>query len=130
MGHWWVIGHSENPLAAAAKKRKTGDSGCPFMHPLRRPAMADWKKLAKALALADGRIDTKETDIIRRELYADGKLDRSELEFLLDLRKTAGSCVNAFSELCFNALKPVILADGKIDAKEAAWLRKFIFADN
>src|SRR5262249_3711933 len=83
-----------------------------------------------ALALADGKIDTKETDIIRRELYADGKLDRSELEFLCDLRRGATSVVGVFNDLVFGALKPVILADGKIDAKEAAWLRKFIFADN
>ena len=47
--------------------------------------MADWRKLAKALALADGRIDTRETAIIKNEIWADGKLDKSELEFLLDL---------------------------------------------
>ena len=91
--------------------------------------MADWRKLAKALALADGRIDTKETDIIRKELYADGKLDRSEIEWLLDVRRTASGTVQAFDKLVFDALKTSILADGSIDAKEATWLRKFIFAD-
>src|SRR5262249_27932319 len=91
--------------------------------------MADWRKLAKALALADGRIDTKETEIIRRELYADGKLDRSEVEWLLDVRRSSSGSVQAFDKMVFEALKPVILADGEIDAKEASWLRKFIFAD-
>jgi hypothetical protein len=91
--------------------------------------MADWRKLAKALALADGRIDTKESEIIKKELYADGKLDRSELEWLLDVRKSASGTVQVFDKMVFDALKPVILADGDIDAKEAAWLRKFIFAD-
>jgi uncharacterized tellurite resistance protein B-like protein len=91
--------------------------------------MADWKKLAKALALADGKIDVKETEIIKREFYADGKLDRSELEFLYDLKKSAKTVVSTFSELVFAALKPVVLADGKIDAKEATWLRKLLFAD-
>ena len=91
--------------------------------------MADWRKLAKALALADGRIDTKESEIIKKELYADGKLDRSELEWLLDVRKSASGTVQVFDKMVFDALKPVILADGDIDAKEAAWLRKFIYAD-
>lgn len=91
--------------------------------------MADWRKLAKALALADGRIDTKETDIIKKELYADGKIDRSEIEWLLDLRKSSTGSVQAFDQLVFGALKTSILADGSIDAKEAAWLTKFIFAD-
>ena len=44
--------------------------------------MADWRKLAKALALSDGRIDTRETAIIKNEIWSDGKLDKSELEFL------------------------------------------------
>src|SRR5947209_543898 len=91
--------------------------------------MADWRKLAKALTLADGRIDTKETEILRAELFADGKIDKSELEFLYDLRNTAGSCVQAFTQLFCDAVKSNVLADGSIDAAEAKWLRKAIFAD-
>jgi uncharacterized membrane protein YebE (DUF533 family) len=91
--------------------------------------MADWRRLAKALALADGRIDTKETEIIKKELMADGKLDRSEIEWLLDVRRSSSGSVQAFDQFVFAALKPIILADGAIDAKEATWLRKFIFAD-
>ena len=91
--------------------------------------MADWRKLAKNLALADGRIDSKEADIIRKEFLADGKIDRSELEWLIDVRKSGAASVAAFDQLVFECLKKVVLADGKIDAKEAAWLTKFIFAD-
>src|SRR4051794_14130164 len=91
--------------------------------------MADWKKLAKALALADGRIDTREVRIIRQELFADDKIDKSELEFLLDLRKNAQSVVRDFNVLVFQALKANVLADGEITAKEASWLKRFIFAD-
>lgn len=91
--------------------------------------MADWKKLAKALALADGRIDTKESQIIKNEIWADGKLDRSELEFLLDLKKNAQSVVGEFNKMLFAALKAAVLDDGSIDAKEAGWLRKFLYAD-
>jgi uncharacterized tellurite resistance protein B-like protein len=91
--------------------------------------MADWRKLAKALALADGRIDTKETEIIKREILADGKLDKSELEWLVDLRNSATSVVGAFNEFFFKMVKEVILDDSEITDNEANWLSKLIFAD-
>jgi uncharacterized membrane protein YebE (DUF533 family) len=91
--------------------------------------MADWRKLAKALALADGKIDTKEATIIKNEIWADGKLDKSELEFLLSLKKDAKSVVSEFNKMLFSALKAAVLADGSISAKEAAWLRQFLYAD-
>ena len=91
--------------------------------------MADWKKLAKALALADGKIDTKEAKIIKDEIWADGKLDKSELEFLLDLKKSAKSVVSDFNKMLFAAIKAAVLADGTVSAKEAAWLRQFVLAD-
>ena len=75
------------------------------------------------LALADGRIDTKETTIIKNEIWADGRLDKSELEFLLDLKKAASSVVREFNTMLFAALKAAVLADGDISAKEANWLR-------
>jgi hypothetical protein len=91
--------------------------------------MADWKKLAKAMTLADGRIDTKEVEILRKELFADKKIDKSELEFLTDLKNDASSCVQAFHDLYIDAVKTNVLADGTISDAEAAWLRKMIFAD-
>jgi hypothetical protein len=91
--------------------------------------MADWRHVAKALALASGHIDAHITEILRRELFGDGKLDRGELEFLLDLRRSAASADRAFHQLIFQALKPVILADGVVSDKEAEWLRRFVFAD-
>ena len=91
--------------------------------------MADWKKVARRALLSDGRIDLKETAIVREEIFADDRVDKSELEFLFSLRKEAESCVQAFTELFFNAVKKHILADGVITAAEAKWLRKMIFAD-
>jgi hypothetical protein len=91
--------------------------------------MADWKKLAKKALLADGRIDLKETALIRDEIFADNRVDKSELEFLFGLRKEAESCVASFTELFFRAVKEHMLADGVISAAEARWLRKMIFAD-
>ena len=91
--------------------------------------MAEWKKLAKKALLADGRIDLKETGIIRDEIFADDRVDKSELEFLFDLRKSAESTVAAFDDLFFDAVKKHMLADGVISSAEAKWLRKMIFAD-
>ncbi len=91
--------------------------------------MAEWKKVAKRALLLDGRIDLKETAIIREEILADDRVDKSELEFLFTLRKEAESCVQAFTDLFFLAIKKHMLADGAISAAEAKWLRKMIFAD-
>jgi len=91
--------------------------------------MADWKKISKRALLIDGRIDLKETAIIREEIFADEKVDKSELEFLFSLRKEAESTVQAFNDLFFEAVKKHILTDGVITSTEAKWLRKMIFAD-
>jgi hypothetical protein len=91
--------------------------------------MADWKKLAKAALLADGHIDTKEVEIIRKELLADERIDKSELEFLADLRNSAKSTVRVFVELFLEAVKQHMLEDGVISDAEARWLRKAILAD-
>ena len=91
--------------------------------------MADWKKLAKELILADGYIEEKETEIIRKELLADGVINKSEAEFLVDLRNSAPKAVAKFHAFVFEVVKKAILADGDISATEAAWLQKFLLAD-
>src|SRR5262245_13168803 len=91
--------------------------------------MANWRTLCKLALLADGTIDDREVEIIRKEFFADGKIDRTELEFLLEIKREAGSAVPAFQKLLFEAIRSVILADGVIDAGEVAWLRSWIFAD-
>jgi len=91
--------------------------------------MADWKKLAKAVILADGYIEEKETDIIRKELLADGVINKSEAEFLIDLRNSAPKAVAKFHTFVFEVVKKAILTDGDISADEAAWITKFILAD-
>ncbi len=91
--------------------------------------MADWKKVARRALLLDGRIDLKETAVIREEIFADDRVDKSELEFLFSLRRDAESVVQAFSDLFFAAVKKHMLEDGSISTAEAKWLRKMIFAD-
>src|SRR5437899_2592302 len=91
--------------------------------------MANWRNLAKAALLADGTIDEREVAIVHKEFFADGRIDRSELEFLLEVKREAQSAVPSFQKLLFQAIRNVVLADGSIDANEAAWLRQWIFAD-
>jgi hypothetical protein len=91
--------------------------------------MADWKRLAKNLVLADGYIERKETDIIKQELLADGAISKSEAEFLVDLRKHAPKAVQEFHHFVFDVVKQALLADGEISKSEAEWLKKFLLAD-
>jgi hypothetical protein len=97
--------------------------------------MADWCKLSVALVLADGKIDDDEVKILKKELWADGHIDKEEVNFLIALRNTAqkkakGKALNPnFEKLFFAAVEENVLRDGKIDAAEAAWLRKMLFAD-
>ena len=99
--------------------------------------MADWRKLAIALALADGKIDEEEVRILRKELWADGQIDEEEVKFLIELRNAAQKKAKArkeelsagFERLFFKAIEENVLTDGKIDAAEARWLKDMLFAD-
>jgi uncharacterized tellurite resistance protein B-like protein len=97
--------------------------------------MANWRKLTVQVLLADGVIDDAEVKILRKELWADGKIDKEEVDFLIELRNAAqkkakrGELRPAFENLFFKAIEENVMADGVIDAKEAAWLRKMLFAD-
>jgi hypothetical protein len=99
------------------------------LNPIEENAMADWKKMAKALILADGYIEENETEIIKKEILADGVVSKSEAEFLIDLRKSASKAVQKFHLFVFEVVKKAILADGFISPEEAKWLQKFILAD-
>jgi hypothetical protein len=97
--------------------------------------MADWKKVALAALLADGQIDDNEVKVLKKELYADGKIDKEEVEFLIELRNAAqkrakGAELSAtFEKFFFKAVQDNVLEDGVIDASEASWLRKMLYAD-
>ena len=99
--------------------------------------MTDWRKLAIALILADGKIDDAEVKILKKELWADGKIDDEEVKFLIELRNTAQKKAKAkkeevnanFEKLFFKAIEANVLKDGQIDATEAKWLKEMLFAD-
>jgi hypothetical protein len=91
--------------------------------------MADWRRLAKAVLLAGGHIDERKVAILRKELFADRRIDQSELTFLLEAKRGAYKAVPAFQALVNEAIRTAILADGSISAGEVAWLRDYILAD-
>ena len=48
--------------------------------------MADYRKLAIALMASDGKIDSAETRLLKKALYADGRISRDEVAFVAELR--------------------------------------------
>lgn len=92
--------------------------------------MAEWKKLAKALILAEGHIDTKEVRILRQAFLDYDRIDTEELVFLKELRNQAKSYVKSFTELYIDSVKNYMLAEGAyLNPEKAKWLRQAIFAD-
>jgi len=79
--------------------------------------------------LAKGRVDSHDLEVLRRQLYADGKIDRRGADFLVELHKRVQHRTPAFEQFFYQAIKDHILADGRIDAEETAWLRRMLFAD-
>lgn len=61
--------------------------------------MAQWRDVAKAFALAEGHITQKEVNILRQTLLADGKVSKSELDFLKEIKAEAKSAVQLLDEL-------------------------------
>jgi hypothetical protein len=61
--------------------------------------MAEWRQVAKVCALGDGHISTKEVDILRAAILADGSANKSELAFLQELKAEANTAVKALDIL-------------------------------
>ena len=91
--------------------------------------MANWRTLCKLALLADGTIDDREVEIIRKEFFADGQIDRTELEFLLELRLHAKGVKGSFNVLLLDAMKNCLLDNGVLKGSAASLLRRWIFAD-
>src|SRR5689334_12727942 len=78
--------------------------------------------------LARGRVDSHELDTLREQLYAGGKIGRREADFLAELHKRVQHRTPAFEHFFYQAVKDHVLADGGVNAEEAAWLRRLLFA--
>ena len=70
--------------------------------------MAEWRKVAKAFVLGDGHISQKEVNILRQELFADGRISKSEMDFLYEIKRDAKTSVKLLDDLiadCEKAIK-------------------------
>lgn len=90
--------------------------------------MADLRKLMNDI-LANGKVEGNEVELLRQELYADGKITRQEADFLAELHKRVQRQSPGFENFYFQAIKDYVLADGTIDAEETEWLRQMIAHD-
>lgn len=91
--------------------------------------MTNLRKLEEQI-LANGKVTSQDLEVLKRELYADGKIDRAEADFLVELHKRVEHKNPGFEHFFYKAIKDHILTDGRIDAEEAAWLRQMLFADD
>jgi hypothetical protein len=90
--------------------------------------MVDLRQIEQAI-LANGRVDGPELEVLRGRLYVDGKIDRRAADFLVELHKRVQHVTPAFQHFFYQAIKDHILAHGRIEAEETAWLRRMLFAD-
>jgi hypothetical protein len=90
--------------------------------------MLDFRQMEQAI-LANGRVDGRELEELRRHLYVGGKVGRQGADFLVELHKRVQHLTPEFEHFFYQAIKDHVLAQGRIDAEEAAWLRRMLFAD-
>ncbi|MDR0573061.1 MAG: TerB family tellurite resistance protein [Tannerella sp.] len=92
--------------------------------------MSKWHELKKSI-LADGVIDEAEVKQLREVLYADGKIDRDEADFLFELNDAVSGKANhsSWETLFVEAISAYLLEDGIVDDEEAKWLLSKIQGD-
>jgi hypothetical protein len=90
--------------------------------------MLELRQIAQNI-LATGKVNGHELEVLRRTLYADGKVYRQEADLLVELHKRVPHLTPAFEHFYYQAIKDHILANGRIDAGETAWLRRMLFPD-
>jgi hypothetical protein len=96
--------------------------------------MSTFSELKKSI-LEDGVIDASEVKQLREVLYADGKIDMEEAEFLFELNDAVSGKSNdpAWEVLFVEAITSFLLEDetspGEIDDEEAKWLLEKIQGD-
>lgn len=90
--------------------------------------MLDLRKIGRDI-LASGGLDSAKLEVLHRQLYADGAIDRRKADFLVEMHQRVQYLTPAFEQFFFQAIKEYILADSWIDAEQAAWLRRMLYED-
>jgi len=73
--------------------------------------------------MENGRVEGHHLEVLRRELYAGGTIDRKGADLLVELHKRAEHRTPDFEHFFYRGVKEHVLASGRIDAERAAWLR-------
>jgi hypothetical protein len=89
----------------------------------------NWPAFVKKLLLDNGRLNQRETDLLKRAILADRAVDREEAAFLVDLKRSADWVHPDFDHFLFEVLRRVVLRDGVVSDQEAHWLRGLIGVD-
>lgn len=85
--------------------------------------------------IADGVVDAAEVAAIRSEIYADGKIEKSEVEDLFKINDAVSGAANdpGWAQLLADAVCDCVLADdvtpGVVSKEEALWLTDLLMAD-
>jgi hypothetical protein len=76
--------------------------------------------------LQNGRVEGHELERLKEELAGDGRIDRSEADFLVELHRRVQRRSPAFEHFFYQMIKRYVLTDGAVNAAEAGWLRGVI----
>lgn len=79
--------------------------------------------------LVRGRVDSDHLEALRLAVYAGGAVGRPAADVLVELHKRVQHPNPAFEHFFYRAIKDHVLVDGRVDADEAKWLRRMLFAD-
>lgn len=88
--------------------------------------MADFRKLALDLISSDKMVDDAEVRVLRKNLYADGKITHAELSFVMDIHKKVKAATPAFSTFYLKAAGDSILDNQIVSAEEIGFIKKIV----
>jgi hypothetical protein len=80
--------------------------------------------------VANGRVEDDELRMLEQLLYSDGKIDRKEANFLVEVHKRVAIRSPAFEKFFYKSLKDHVLANGFIGPGEVKWLRQVLLEDD
>jgi hypothetical protein len=89
--------------------------------------MLNYRQIEQEVLVA-GKIEGPELELLHRHMYGEGGINRQKADFLVELHKRVQHLTPAFEHFFYQAIKDHVLADGRIDADEAAWLRHMLSA--
>src|SRR5947208_3406635 len=87
--------------------------------------MPELRLIAQGI-LATGKVDGDDLEVLRCNLYDEGKIHRQEADLLVELHKRVQHLTPAFEHFYYQAIKDHVLTDGRIGAEAAAWLRRML----